>query len=126
MSVIGIGTDIVEIDRLIAMSDKVLEKLAHRVLTPTELNKYNSLKFPLPFLAKRWAGKEAAAKALGTGIAAGVSFQQMEIITLASGQPSLKLTDIALMKAKELTAKSWHISLSDETHYATAFVVLSR
>lgn len=125
MSVVGIGTDIIEIDRLSSMSDKAQDKLARRVLTPVEHKQYLSLKFPLPFLAKRWAGKEATAKALGTGIAAGVSFQHIEIVNMASGKPVLTLTDVALAKAHELGAKSWHISLADETQYATAFVVLS-
>lgn len=125
MSVVGIGTDIVEINRLIGMSAKVREKLALRVLTPLEYQRYSSLKQPEHFLAKRWAGKEAASKALGTGIANGVSFQHIEIESLKTGQPVLKFTEKALSLAQELGATSWHISLSDETSYATAFVVLS-
>lgn len=125
MSVIGIGTDIVEIKRLEKMNEAALAKLAMRVLTVSELERYHAMKFRLAFLAKRWAGKEAAAKALGTGIAKGISFQHMEIQRLESGQPALKLSEKALEKAKELGATSWHISLSDEAEYATAFVVLS-
>lgn len=126
MSVVGIGTDIVQISRLEKMPDNVLNSLAKRVLTSEELVVFTDLKFKIPFLAKRWAGKEAAAKALGTGIADGVSFQHMHIKSLTSGQPILKLTDVALLKAQALGATSWHISLSDEVEYATAFVVLSR
>lgn len=125
MSVLGIGTDIVQISRLEKMNQAALEKLALRVLTHTEYQHYTKLKFKLPYLAKRWAGKEAAAKALGTGIAAGVSFQHMEIKSLPSGQPQLVFSDVALEKALSLNAKNWHISLSDEKEYATAFVVLS-
>ena len=125
MSVVGIGTDIVEIARLEKMPEAALSKLVLRVLTPTEQAQYQQLKHPIPYLAKRWAGKEAAAKALGTGIAAGVSFQHIEIQSLASGQPILVFTDVALAKAQALQGKSWHISLSDEKTYATAFVVIS-
>ncbi len=125
MSVVGIGTDIVEIARLEQMPQAALAKLALRVLTPSEQEQYQQLKHPIPYLAKRWAGKEAAAKALGTGIAAGVSFQHIEIQSLASGQPILVFTDVALAKAQALQGKSWHISLSDEKTYATAFVVIS-
>ncbi len=125
MSVVGIGTDIVEIRRLEKMKPAALEKLAQRVLTPNELIKFHEKKFRLPFLAKRWAGKEAAAKALGTGISAGVSFQHMEIQSLQSGQPVLALSGSAEEKARSMNATSWHISLSDEAQYATAFVVLS-
>lgn len=125
MSVVGIGNDIVEIGRIAKMNAPALAKLAQRVLTPNELEKYQQLTFNIPFLAKRWAGKEAVAKALGTGIAAGISFQHIEIQSLPSGQPVLKLSDLALEKAQQLGATSWHISLSDEAQYATAFVVLS-
>lgn len=125
MSVIGIGTDIVDIRRIANMSENAQARLAKRVLTDNELARYNAIKQPERFLAKRWAGKEAAAKALGTGIAAGVSFQHFEIVSLPSGQPTLVLTDQALALAENLGAESWHISLSDEVKYATAFVVLS-
>jgi holo-[acyl-carrier protein] synthase len=125
MSVLGIGTDIIEISRIAKMPDKVRDKLAFRVLVPNEYEKYKSLKSPSLFLAKRWAGKEAASKALGTGIADGVSFQHIEIKSLPSGQPQLILTERAQEIAIELGAQSWLISLSDEALYATAFVVLS-
>jgi holo-[acyl-carrier protein] synthase len=125
VSVVGIGTDIIEISRISNMADAPRERLAKRVLTLNELNKYQSLKNPSLFLAKRWAGKEAASKALGTGIANGVSFQHFEITSLASGQPKLELTARALELATGLGGKSWHISLSDEALYATAFVVIS-
>jgi holo-[acyl-carrier protein] synthase len=126
MSVVGIGTDIIEISRIQKMDEKVRDKLALRVLVPIEYEKYKSLKNPVLYLAKRWAGKEAASKALGTGIANGVSFQHIEIQSLPSGQPQLVLTDRAQELAVELGAKSWLITLSDEALYATAFVVLSR
>lgn len=125
MSVVGIGTDIVEINRIAAMSEKVRERLAIRVLTDTEYKHYSTLKQPERYLAKRWAGKEALSKALGTGIAKGVSFQHIQIQSLPSGQPTLQLTDKALEIAMSLGATHWHISLSDEVSYATAFVVLS-
>jgi holo-[acyl-carrier protein] synthase len=128
MSVVGIGTDILDIRRIIAMKMSVRTKLAERVLTPSELIIYKSHaneSVACAYLAKRWSGKEAAAKALGTGIASGVSFQHFTIKSLPSGQPQLELSDIALAKAKALGAKTWHISLSDEKHYASSFVVLS-
>ena len=72
MSVIGIGTDIVDIRRIAKMTENAQLRLAKRVLTDNELQRYLSIKQPERFLAKRWAGKEAAAKSLGTGIAAGI------------------------------------------------------
>lgn len=126
MSVIGIGTDIVDIRRIAKMSDSAQQRLAMRILTSNEYQHYLTLKQPERFLAKRWAGKEAAAKALGTGIANGVSFQHFNIVSLASGQPTLELSLQALTLAEALGANTWHISLSDEIKYATAFVVLSK
>jgi len=126
LSVVGIGTDIVDIRRIAKMSSDAQQRLAKRILTADELENFLTLKHAEQFLAKRWAGKEAAAKALGTGIAAGVSFQHFNIVSLASGQPTLELSSQALVLAKKLGATNWHISLSDEVKYATAFVVLSQ
>ena len=125
MSVVGLGTDIIEISRIETMSVTAKNKLACRVLTSDELEYHANLKFPDRFLAKRWAGKEAASKALGTGIADGVSFQNFQINSLDSGQPVLILSGRALEIAQALGASTWHISLSDEVTYATSVVILS-
>ncbi len=126
MSVVGLGTDIIEISRIENMSDTTKNKLARRVLTVQELDHHASLTFPDRYLAKRWAGKEAASKALGTGIANGVSFQNFQINSLESGQPVLILSGRALEIAQEIGANNWHISLSDEATYATSVVILSK
>lgn len=125
MSVVGIGTDIVEVSRIREMNEMAKARLAKRVLTPRELTHYQSINQADQYLAKRWAAKEAAAKALGSGIADGVSFQHFDIISLPSGQPQLQLSARALEVASSLGANSWHISIADERKYATAFVVLS-
>ncbi|MBU2923229.1 holo-ACP synthase [Colwellia sp. 4_MG-2023] len=130
MPIIGIGTDIVEISRIAKMPDNTRERLAKRVLTLDEYERFVSMGLvsvnnATSYLAKRWAGKEATAKALGTGIASGVSFQHIEIITLASGEPKLILSSRALEIAQSKKAQYWHISLADEKRYATAFVTLS-
>ncbi len=125
MPVVGIGTDIIEISRIADMATATRDRLAKRVLTISEFQFYADTNHPERYLAKRWAGKEAAAKALGTGIANGVSFQHIEIKSLESGQPILELSGRALDVAHSLKAKYWHISLADEKLYATAFVTLS-
>ena len=125
MSVVGVGTDIVEVSRIAGMKDAAKLRLAKRVLTDVELNTYLAHPQADSYLAKRWAAKEAAAKSLGTGIAVGVSFQHFYIESLPSGAPVLHLTDKARELATSLGANSWHISISDEKHYALAFVVLS-
>ncbi|MCL5051190.1 MAG: holo-ACP synthase [Firmicutes bacterium] len=123
MSVIGIGTDIVSIVRI----RDVLERnprFAERVLTPYEMPRFQSHANPAAFLAKRWAAKEAAAKALGTGIGK-VSFQHIVIESNAAGQPFLTLLDEARAQAGLLGARQYHVSMSDEKDYAIAYVVLS-
>mgnify|MGYP005990126567 CR=1 FL=1 len=126
MSVVGIGNDIIDISRIENMADAAKNKLAIRVLTGREYEHYLSIKNADRYLAKRWAGKEAAAKSLGTGIASGVSFQNFDIVSMPSGQPTLVISGKALEIAKQLGAQSFHISMSDEKQYATAFVVLSK
>lgn len=125
MPVVGVGTDIIEINRISNMKEANRDRLAKRILTMAEYQFYCDTNHPDRYLAKRWAGKEAVAKALGTGIADGVSFQHIVIKSLASGQPVLELTDRALAVALSLKASHWHISLADEKQYATAFVTLS-
>ncbi len=123
--ILGTGIDIIEIDRIANMADGTRDRLAKRVLTEIEYQYFQQTNHPARYLAKRWAGKEAAAKALGTGIADGVSFQHISIISLATGQPTLVFSGRALEVAKALNANHWHISLADEKNYATAFVTLS-
>ena len=125
MPVVGIGTDIVDIDRIAAMSSAAKNKLALRILTAEELAQYQTHHHGDAFLAKRWAGKEGASKALGRGIADGVSFQHIAIHHTEFGQPTLHFTARALDIANALNASHWSISLSDERHYAVGFVVLS-
>ena len=139
MAIVGIGTDIIEINRIANMTENARERLAKRILTPEEYYLFSQMDShnvasnnssvivskAVRYLAKRWAGKEAAAKALGTGIADGVSFQHIEIKTLESGQPILLFSGRALTIAQSKKAKHWHISLADEKLYATAFVTLS-
>ncbi|MER2493136.1 holo-ACP synthase [Catenovulum sediminis] len=118
MAIIGIGTDIVEISRFDTVN---LNAIAKRVLTAEELSAFQQNKQPHRYLAKRWAAKEAAAKALGTGIAAGVTFHDFVISNLPSGAPVLQLFG----KAAERLGNNVnvHISISDEKQYATATVI---
>ena len=123
MAIRGLGTDVVEIARIASQLNKS-QRLAQRVLTPTEMLTFNAHKFPERFLAKRFAAKEAAVKALGTGIGSGVSFQDVEVVSLPSGQPTLVFTGkYAELCEKNAISRSF-ISISDEQHYAMATVVL--
>lgn len=122
MPLIGLGTDIVQIARI--ESSKQPEALAKRVLTPEEYQQMQSCGQPQRYLAKRFAAKEAAAKALGTGIAQGVGFQQIHIGHDALGKPLLHFTGAAELLAEQLGVKTMLISISDERDYAVATVVL--
>ena len=124
MSVKGLGTDIVEIERIKkALSSS--NRLAQRVLTEFEMQIFLEHRQPDRYLAKRWAAKEAAAKAFGTGIGRGISFQHFEIKNDHLGAPKLILTGPVLQLAEERGISSVMLSISDETHYAMAVVVLS-
>ena len=126
MSIVGLGNDLVEVARM----EKILagqhaQQFVERVLTPTEQQFMQALKNPEKFLAKRWAAKEAAAKALGTGIAQGVSFQDFEISNDELGAPKLNFSGVAQQIAEQKGAKSIWLSLSDERKFALATVVLA-
>jgi holo-[acyl-carrier protein] synthase len=123
MAIVGLGTDIVEIARITRQLDKS-QRLAERVLTQTEMAMFNHHKFPERFLAKRFAAKEAAVKALGTGIGSGVSFQDVQVVSLASGQPTLVFSGKFAELCKINNISHSFISISDEQHYAMATVVL--
>jgi holo-[acyl-carrier protein] synthase len=121
---IAIGTDILEIKRLQDAYARQGNKLVKRVLTPNEIQRFETIEdeyVRVSFLAKRWCAKEAIAKALGTGIAKGVGWQNMEVTNLPSGAPQAVLTGAALKALHELGGQSVLISLSDERHYCVAF-----
>ena len=124
---IAIGTDIVEIERIAQSLSRQGERLVKRVLMPSEQARFHSIEntnIKMAFLAKRWCAKEAVAKALGTGIAKGVGFQQIEIGNDEFGAPFVILHEEALIRLKAIGANKALISLSDEQHYALAFCTL--
>lgn len=124
MAIVGIGNDLVEVARIEQVLARTPERFAARVLTESELNQFHQHKQPARFLAKRFAAKEAAAKAIGTGIAAGVTFQDFEITNDAAGRPLLALHGVAKRLASERGVNHCWLTLSDERHYAFATVVL--
>ena len=123
MAIRGLGTDVVEIARIASQLSQS-QRLAQRVLTSTEMLTFHAHKFPERFLAKRFAAKEAAVKALGTGIGSGVSFQDVEVVSLPSGQPTLFFSGKYAELCEERDINHSFISISDEQHYAMATVVL--
>lgn len=124
MAIVGLGTDIAEIERVEKAFTRSGEPFARRILTDNELEKMAGLKQQGRFLAKRFAAKEAASKALGTGIALGVSFHDFEITNDELGKPVLTLSGKALEIAQRMQVGHIHLSISDERHYAVATVIL--
>ena len=124
MAIVGLGTDIVEIARIEKVATRLGSAFFEHILTPTELARCQSLRQPHRFLAKRFAAKEAAAKALGTGIAKGVTFQDFTVTNNELGQPMLTLSGQALVLAEHLGVTSVHLTLADEKQYAVATVIL--
>ena len=121
--VAGIGTDLVEIARIERLYQKHPQAFPQRVLSLQELADFAHHAQPFHFLAKRWAAKEAIAKALGTGFRQGVSFTDMTISHTEQGQPIVLLAGITAEIAQQRHIHHWSVSLSDEKHYALAFVV---
>lgn len=124
--IVGIGTDIMSVDHVAGMLERRGEAFAKRLLADEEWLDYSATNYQAAFLAKRFAVKEAAAKALGTGFAEGVTWRQIFIEHDPKGKPELVLKDAALERARALGVVGSHVSISDEKAYAVAFVVLER
>lgn len=124
MAILGIGTDIVEIDRIEAVVGRTGDRFARRILSAAEWQQYQQHRQPVRFLAKRFAVKEAAAKAFGTGIRNGLAFAQFEVINDALGKPGLRYYLQAAELAERLGVKHVHVTLADERKYACATVIL--
>ncbi len=122
--VFGIGTDIVEVARIEASISQFGDEFAKRILAESELESYYKSQIKPRFLAKRFAAKEAFSKALGTGLRAPCTFQNIAVSHDDLGKPNLLLADElqAFLKTKNITQT--HISVSDEKNLAAAFVVL--
>ncbi|MEN8236935.1 MAG: holo-ACP synthase [Pseudomonadota bacterium] len=127
--ILGIGSDIIEIIRIERLLKRHQERFLNRIFTELE-QKYaiSSLKTAAR-LAKRFAAKEACAKALGTGIADGISWKDMEVKNNRQGQPQILLKGAALIRLRDLTPENMkprvYISLSDTDQLAQATVLIS-
>ena len=101
--ILGIGTDLANIDRIQGTLDRFGDRFRNRVFTPTELAKAARRADEAGTLAKRWAAKEACSKALGTGLAMGISWRDMAVTNLRSGQPVMALTGWAADRLAAMT-----------------------
>lgn len=123
---LGIGTDLISQDRIALAVERHGQRFAQRILSPDEMDIYLTHSNPINYLAKAFAAKEALSKALGTGIAQGVSFHDFSIIRDEHGAPQVGVRGRAeeLMYQKSTSARLL-ISLSDEGTLVQAFAVLS-
>ena len=123
--ILGLGLDLVSLPRMERSLERFGAHLLERVLTPAERAALPAAPGPrTAYVAARFAAKEAAVKALGTGFAAGVGPRDVEVVTLPSGKPELRLYGAAARRAGELGAASAHISLTHERDAAAAVVIL--
>ncbi|MFA7543666.1 MAG: holo-ACP synthase [Candidatus Cloacimonadaceae bacterium] len=123
--IVGIGTDIVAIARI----RRILEKnpaFIRKVFSDSEIAYCEKKANKAESYAARFAAKEALMKALGTGWAEKISWKEIQVAVDTNGKPSLELSGVAFKLAQALGAEIWHLSLSHEREYATAFVILEQ
>ncbi len=123
--IIGVGTDLLDQRRVEKVHQRFGARFASRVLGENEFEQYLQAKHPVNFLAKRFAVKEAAAKALGVGIGARANLHDFFLKKTRDGAPILEIGGVARATANHLGVADAHVSLSDEPPYILAFVVLS-
>ncbi|PCJ20902.1 MAG: holo-ACP synthase [Gammaproteobacteria bacterium] len=124
--IVGIGTDIIQVDRIQQIWSRIGQRFAQRILTVAELEEFETKKNKAAFLAKRFSAKEAIAKALGTGIAKGVTFQNVGVGHDELGKPLILLSGAALDLANRLEISHHHLSITDEREYVVSFAVFER
>jgi len=126
--ILGIGSDLSDIRRIQNSLDRFGERFTNRVYTELERTRSERKNDRAASYAKRFAAKEACAKALGTGIRRGVFWRDMGVINLRSGQPTMALTGGAAERLAEMTPPGMkaviHLSLTDDHPYAQAFVII--
>ncbi|MCG2839670.1 holo-ACP synthase [Sandaracinobacter sp. RS1-74] len=128
--VIGLGNDLCNIERIAASIDRFGDRFINRIFTPLEQAKANRRELTrIGTYAKRFAAKEAASKALGTGFRDGVFFRDIGVVNLASGRPTLSLTGGAAVRLAAITPPGHkadiHVTLTDDHPWAQAIVLIT-
>lgn len=126
--ILGIGTDLCNIERIEATLARFGDRFRNRVFTPREQAKAEGRREIAATYAKRWAAKEACSKALGTGLRMGISWKDVAVTNLRSGQPVMHVTGWAAERLKAMTPAGHdaiiHVTLTDDHPWAQAFVVI--
>lgn len=120
----GIGIDLVDVERLQGILGRHGDRFVKRVLTDDERRFCEAHRQPAPHVAARFAAKEAALKALGSGLAGGIRWRDVEVVRGESGAPSLRLAGVAADLARERGVRTIHVSLTHDTRSAAAVVVM--
>ncbi|WP_208437529.1 holo-ACP synthase [Bartonella taylorii] len=126
--IVGLGNDLIDIRRIERMLIRYGDRFIQRIFTDIEQTKSENLQKRSSSYAKRFAAKEACAKALGTGIACGVSWKDMGVVNLSSGKPIMKLSDRAQIQLQRLLPPHYeaviHLSITDDFPWAQAFIII--
>ena len=122
--ILGTGIDIIEVARIAASFEKFGERFVNRILLPDEITYCLGHRRPAPFLAARFAAKEAVSKAFGTGIGAQLGWQDIEIRRKESGEPFVVLHGKGVELFAAHGARKLHVSLSHTENYAAATAIL--
>ena len=126
--ILGIGTDLDNIERIARTLERFGDRFRNRVFTPVEQAKAERRADVAGTYAKRWAAKEACSKALGTGLRMGIAWRDMAVTNLRSGQPQMQVTGWAAERLRAMTPPGHeaiiHVTLTDDHPWAQAFVVI--
>ncbi|WP_306006569.1 holo-ACP synthase [Aquicoccus porphyridii] len=126
--ILGIGTDLANIDRIARTLDRFGDRFRNRVFTEVEQRKAERRRDTPGTYAKRWAAKEACSKALGTGLRMGIAWKDMAVSNISTGQPVMHVTGWARERLDEMTPPGHeaiiHVTLTDDHPWAQAFVLI--
>ncbi|ATU92212.1 holo-ACP synthase [Phyllobacterium zundukense] len=126
--IIGIGSDLIDIRRIEKTLERHGQRFIDRVYTPVEQAKSERRKERAASYAKRFAAKEACAKALGTGLSQGVFWRDMGVVNLPSGAPTMQLTNGAAKRLSAIVPSGYtsriHLTITDDFPLAQAFVII--
>lgn len=126
--IIGLGNDMIDIRRVEKVVERHGRRFIERVFTAIEQQKSDSRSQRIASYAKRFAAKEACAKALGTGIARGIWWRDLGVVNLPDGKPTMKLTNKAQLVLEKMVPKGYeamiHLTITDDYPWAQAIVLI--
>ena len=126
--ILGVGTDLANIERIAGVLDRHGDRFRDRVFTEIEQKKAERRQDTAGTYAKRWAAKEACSKALGTGLRMGIAWKDMAVKNLKTGQPVMEVSGWAAERLQDMTPKGYeaiiHVTLTDDHPWAQAFIVI--